>query len=47
MTGRRNQGGTQPSTLEAMLKHSRKKGMQRANKPLPKHGNETFKTPNR
>lgn len=46
MTGRRKQCGTKPSTLEAMLKHSRKQGAQRSNPPLPKHGNETLKTPN-
>lgn len=33
-------------TLEAMLKHSRKSGLQRQNKPLQKHAGETFKTPN-
>jgi hypothetical protein len=34
------------SRLEAMLKHSRKKGLQRSRPPLPKHCNETFKPPN-
>lgn len=43
MRGRNKQGGTKHSTLEAMLKHSRKTGLQRANAPLPKHGNETLK----
>jgi len=30
-------------TLEAMLKHAKKKMMQRVKKPIEKHANETFK----
>lgn len=30
-------------TLNAMLKHAKKKMMQRVNKPIAKHSGETFK----
>lgn len=43
MKGRRKNGGTKPSTLEAMLAHSRKSGKQRARAPLAKHAKETLK----
>lgn len=32
--------------LEAMLKHSRKRLLQRKHKPRAKHAGDTFKTPN-
>lgn len=32
-------------TLEAMLKHSRKRLLQRKHKPRAKHAGDTFKTP--
>lgn len=31
------------STIVAMLKHAKKRMRQRKNKPLAKHGNETYK----